>query len=624
VIALAVAFGAALFAQHHLLRADVLEGDALVHQYWMRSFADPGLFQDPVTAALRDSQRYPDAYVELFRLASHVVDPIVFGEWLGIALMALAGWLVFLIVRELSDWRPAPWLGMLLFLALDGHRFAGGFPRAFLHAFVLATVLLLLRGRVWAAAVVPAIAMFVYPPAAVLAAGVLVLSVRRDRIAPVALGVVLVGVSLAIVDALAGGAPVVFTRAEARGLPEFGEHGAMHFFVSSPIEYLRQNRSGFDLRATGCVLAVAALLAIALSPRARRLPREVWALPAVALGAWAIAQLVLFRLYLPHRYTYPLLAFFAIACAVAVRPAWEDQRVSRRLLALLAPAAAFVLGLGVLPLHPPSAPHRLETWWVLAGLGVSVALAVPAARLRPSWGAGLTGLALLAAVLAAPGRHPPGQLCPQTPASRFLATLPEDAVIGGDPIDLKCVPVTARRAVVMSVQLVYSYEKAYFAKSRPRLFATLQATYGHSAEGIDALRRRYGATHLWIRRDQIGREQAGRGRWKPGRRAPYGGFVRRLLAHGSPASLTLPARCRAWRSGGSEVYDLRCVEEGGPAPGRPTVTPDTGTRADHSVRGVTRPSTSGPNRRLSVRHRAQVPRRARRWPATRSRPATAR
>jgi hypothetical protein len=246
-----------------------------------------------------------------------------------------------------------------------------------------------------------------------------------------------------------------------------------------------------------------------------------------------------------------------------------------------------------------------------------------ARRLRPGQGAALTGALLLAAVLASPGRHPPGQVCPQTPASRYLATLPEDAVIGGDPIDLKCVPVTARRAVAMSTQLVYSYEKGYFAKSRPRLFATLQAVYGPEPDGVAALRDRYGVTHLWIRRDQIAREQARRGRWRDGSRAPYGGFVRRLLAEGRPASLSLPARCRMWRSGGSEVYDLACVE-GGPAPGRPTVTPDTGTQADLSARRSVRPVTSGPNRWLSVRHRAQVPRRARRWPATRSRRATAR
>ena len=32
---------------------------------------------------------------------------------------------------------------------------------------------------------------------------------------------------------------------------------------------------------------------------------------------------MLFRLYLPHRYTYPLIPFFAIAAAVLLRPTWD-------------------------------------------------------------------------------------------------------------------------------------------------------------------------------------------------------------------------------------------------------------------------------------------------------------
>ena len=48
--------------------------------------------------------------------------------------MAVAGWLVFAIVREHADWRPAAWIAAALFLALvDIHRFYGGFPRAFVH-----------------------------------------------------------------------------------------------------------------------------------------------------------------------------------------------------------------------------------------------------------------------------------------------------------------------------------------------------------------------------------------------------------------------------------------------------------------------------------------------------------
>ena len=182
----ALAFAActlvALLAMRRLLEPDVYSDDALVHQYWMWHWRDAALFTDPLTAQLRESARYPDGYQALFWLASHVTAPIRFGEWLGVLLMALSGWLVFAIVRDHEPWRPAAWLAAALFLALvDIHRFHGGFPRGFVHPVVLATVLLAMRRRDAAAAGVAAGGALLYPPAALLAVGVLAVSaVRRS------------------------------------------------------------------------------------------------------------------------------------------------------------------------------------------------------------------------------------------------------------------------------------------------------------------------------------------------------------------------------------------------------------------------------------------------------------
>src|ERR671917_230532 len=98
---------AALLISRRLLRPDVVSDDALVHLYWLWNVRDPQLFDDPLTRELRESSRYPDGYEAVFHLAARMVDPIAFGEWVGVLLMALSAWLVFLIVREQSDWRPA-------------------------------------------------------------------------------------------------------------------------------------------------------------------------------------------------------------------------------------------------------------------------------------------------------------------------------------------------------------------------------------------------------------------------------------------------------------------------------------------------------------------------------------
>ena len=126
-------------------------------------------------------------------------------------------------------------------------------------------------------------------------------------------------------------------------------------------------------------------------------------------------------------------------------------------------------------------------------------------------------------------------------------------------MDLKCLPATTRRAVVTSTQLAPSYETEYFLQGRERMFATLRAVYGPSPRALGELQERFGATHLWIRRDAIQKVvRSGGGRWQRGNE-PYGTFIRGMVSAAEPASLHLPVACRRWRSGMSEVYDIACV-----------------------------------------------------------------
>ena len=131
--------------------------------------------------------------------------------------------------------------------------------------------------------------------------------------------------------------------------------------------------------------------------------------------------------------------------------------------------------------------------------------------------------------------------------------------MAGDPADLKCVPVSASRAVVISTQLAFSYERGYFREGRERMFDSLRAYYGPSSAALTALTARYGATDLLVNRRALRRELAGEHpRW-PGGRRPYGALVQDLVRGGEPASLHLPARCRRWHHGAQAVYDLRCL-----------------------------------------------------------------
>ncbi len=569
--AFALCLVASIAATWTLLKANSYSDDAFVHQYWMWHFRDPALFTDPLTTQLRESARYPDGYVGIFWLATQVVNPIVFGEWLGVLLMAFSGWLIFLITRDHTSWKPAAWLAAAIFLSLvDIHRFHGGFPRAFVHPAVLLTVLLAMRRHNLAAAIVAAGSALFYPSAAVLAGGVLVLSALRwenrrpgidTRRALFGVAALAVAAAIELVPGmLSGVSQHVLTEAEARRYPEFSANGPLHFFQPSIIQYLRQNRSGFDLRTSGSILCLAAIAILLLPGNLKRLRAEVLAMPVAALGAWGVAQLVLFRLYLPHRFTYPLLAFFAIAVAVNLRPTWEMLR-GRRILAfaLLGGLIAVVaLALYVWPLGPTSPLTTDDA--IIGGVAVVAAALVAFLVKKPALGAVIMGLALVAAILGSQERFARGGTCATGPTVKFLAKTPKDTIIAGDPIDLKCLVATAKRPVVTSIQLAPSYEKEAFLDGRERLFTMLEAYFGPDPEAIREIHDRYGAKLLWVRRGEIAREQASPNgiRWR-NRQVPYGRKVRELLASGEPASLNLPSQCLRFKEGESEVYDLDCV-----------------------------------------------------------------
>jgi hypothetical protein len=574
----------AVVVNRRLLHADVFEGDALVHQYWMWHWRDPQLFNDPLTAQVRDSARDPLAYQALFWAGTQLVSPIVFGEWVGVALMTASGWLIFRIVRDHSAWRPAGWIAAALFLALvDIHRFSGGFARAFVQPVVLMTLLLALRRRHLPAALVAAGGALLYPPAAVLAVGLLLVAAvgwsggrpsvdRRAGAFALRAGALALGAELGP-QLLFGAAPTVLAAAQARRFPEFGAQGSLHFFVPSLVEYLKQNRSGFDLRASGSILVLAAAaLLIARPANLVLVRRPVRAMAIASLGAYAAAQLVLFRLYLPHRYTYPLVAFAAIAVGVGLLPTWTAlwRRTAARPLAaalLCGPPAVVALALHAFPLGPQRPLRELTSTTGVAEAALTVAVAAAAAVLlarlpatrRASVAALLSAATLLGLLAVVPDHPARGWRCPQGPAVRYLASLPKDAIIAGDPRDMNCLPGTTRRAVVISTQLAPSYEVGYFHMGRERMFASLRATYSPSLDAVLALRSRYGATDLWVRRDAVHAELGGHGDWS--RRAqPYRSFVKRLVrGDREPASLHLPASCRRFASGHDAVYDLACI-----------------------------------------------------------------
>jgi hypothetical protein len=595
VVLAVLAFALTLFKEWEIIsRADILNSDVMVHEYWMRRFQDSALFTDRLTDALVDTGYIPPGHQGLLWVASRFIDPVHAAEMLPLILVPLSAMLIFFIVREHRAWPLAAWIAPILFLLpWEIHRFTGGHSRAFVHPIVLFLVYLLLRKKdVWAATV-PPLGVLLYPTAGALAMLIYGLAAfplqrnhlidkRRLVLAVISgLCVLLVGVGPRVLEGQALG---TITKAEALEYPEFGPNGQMHFFNDDLVEYLKANYSGFRLQNSGSLLAVGALLMFLLRPtNVRLLRREVWMMAVASLALFGLSQLLLFRLYLPQRYTYPLVPFFCIVIAVAWKPTFESlsaflHRRARALPWIVVPAlsiclaiVAAVLAFRFFPLGREWGQEKLvaealegrPTLLIALGTGALVILCLfMVASLRKTAISAATvgallGLSLVAGETAMTGFRPSsGRPCRLPKLMEHLQTTPKDTLVAGSPVGIiDCVPLMARRPVLISRKLYQPWHKPYFRIIRPRMFDAVRAAYGPSIEDIIKLREKYGVDRFVF----TNRSRTPRG-WK--QKQPFTGIVRSLLKRiRVPAASRLPDRCRTFEGEGAAVFDLACVAE---------------------------------------------------------------
>jgi hypothetical protein len=572
-----------------LFKPHVSPTDTMLLEYWMRRFQDSALFQDPLTHALVKTGYVPLGPQAVYWLASYVVDPVRLSAWGVLVLAPLSTWLVFRIVREHTAWIPAAWFAAALFvLSWQNQRFSGTHPRGFAQPIVLLTVFLLMRGRTRWAAAVPAAGAIFYPPAALVALAVLFLSAigARDRRLTIDRRTLVAGVASAAVVLLAYELPRIaglssgnlITESVARHYPEFGPNGQVPFFRDSVIKELRANYSGFAVTLGGSILMVMAAVVLLLRPANCRLIRkEVWAMGAASLILFGVSYAVLFHLYLPDRYTYPLIPFYCIVIAVSWYPLWnaygERMRWLLPILAVGMPAAVvwfagtkFDLGLLL-----PSATlwDTVVDGWVTIvcslAAGAVLAAVVYLNRNNRAMGAMIVLLcavlagSLLTGVVTVAGWQPStGRDCGKNQALySYLRTLPKQAIIAGDPKAIDCVPIETDRAVVISRKLYQPFDYTYLKFVRPRMTDMLRAYYGPSRRAIADLGTRYGATDLVIDRKLL---TAGEPNLRFTKMAPFATVVREAAPPPSRrAALHLPTSCQVWNQGDLAVYDISCI-----------------------------------------------------------------
>lgn len=502
----------------------VFDDDARQHVYWTARFQDPTLFPDDFITDFISSYRFaPWGHQALYRLATSFLDPLTFSQVLSLLLMGMSVWLLDRLMQALTcDPRGRVVAGFCFVLYHTHntvHNVNGGFARSFALPLLLVFVLLLQQRRRRLALAVVGLDILFYPPilpnTLALAGAELITGWRQGRrlrkLATEAL-------CLAAVTLLAGAilmtvygngqqdlmGPQV-TLKDARGMAEFYPGGRSVFFQNNWLLYVLIGRSGVGLLHLSGFLILLALMIGVQGWRNFRVPPLAWRLLWTSLVLFALSHLLLFRLYLPSRYTFYTVS---LACIVTLGVNLN----------------AFLQGLRAAWPGLYRAYGRCTPGWRWTAVAVC---AMVYAAVQSQW------ISRIDPRLVVLDRQDLDML-------HFLARLPSQSLVAGHPRDMDNVPLVARRKVLANRELALPYYLGYYARVKKRLLDSLLAYYAGCWDDVWSVVQRYGIDVLVINKTRLRPQQAnGRMYDEPFDRllkARRGAASRRVLAQ-SPRAL---------------------------------------------------------------------------------------
>ncbi|MEO5754873.1 MAG: hypothetical protein ABIR38_09215 [Chthoniobacterales bacterium] len=445
------------FASPYMLADDVRQ-----HVFWMFRYLDPGLFPgDPVADYFQSLA--PSGFAAIYWLLARVgVDPLLASKLIPTALSFIAVGYFFGLAWHFFRSPAAAALTAVLFaqcLWLNSD-LSSATPRAFFYPLFAAFLYYHVRGSLLGLLIAIGLEAIFFPPAALLSLGVLAWScLGWDRgprllktrqaylVAAAGLGLTLLCLWPYLHQVGISG-PLV-SYAEARHMPEFGPKGRVPVFLSSWWGYWVGGNAGLHNLPTRPFWFLLALLWPLLRlcpnrfPFLRAVPGGTRPIPQIigaALSLFALAHILLFRLYLPNRYT---------------------QATTRVLLTLLAGGVIVAL-IDTALLREKSRPNehngrRGKVTLVLVALTLGVLLAYPVLIPVFPTNSYLEGQA-----------HGLYRFFARQPATIRIASVADEA---------DNLPTLCRRSIVIGAECAVPFHPAYYLPLRARGLQIARAQY---------------------------------------------------------------------------------------------------------------------------------------------------
>ncbi|MGF1524499.1 MAG: hypothetical protein ACFBSF_19425 [Leptolyngbyaceae cyanobacterium] len=492
----------------------VVQDDARQHIFWMQRYVDPELFPNDLIADYFQSAA-PVGYTTLYKAAAVLgIEPGFFGKILPFFLSVITAGYGFVLSLELF---PVPVSGFFSSVILTqtlwaSDEISSGTPRAFLYPLIIAFIYYLLRRSHLISLLLLALQVVLYPPIALVSLGLVAirlvhwqhgrLSLSQDwrDYALFAAGFCLIGGLTFYLKSLSGFGSIV-TRSEALQMPEFQEKGRNAFFLPGLRYWLDgyPGRSGiFHRRMTipGTLLA-GTFLPIVLSlplktPLRQQVKPSIYSLVqllVVSLGLYAIAQLLLFQLHVPSRYTsHTIRLVLAFAAGIfwvifiddifrlgqfGQRSWGQKKTVIHRLLATLSTVFPLFLTAALFVVTFFYYPLLIKDY--------------PKAGYRES---------------------PEAQ-----PIYAFFSEQPKDTLIASLSSEADNISTFSARSVLVSKEHALAYHQDYYAQIRQRAMDLLEAQYSENPSSVSQFIQNYDIDFWLLDKDAFEADYIAENKW---------------------------------------------------------------------------------------------------------------
>lgn len=473
----------------------VVQDDARVYVFWMQRFLDPSLLPRDWIANYFQSVT-PAGYAALYHLMSICgISPLLFSKILPAILGLITTCYCFFLSLEILPMPVTAFLSSLLFNQTLWLRddLVSATPRSFISPLLLAFLYYLLRGAWLPVAVCIGLMGLFYPLGVFLATGVLVLRLAVEAIQTLQTSHQLnltfftnkKGILAAITIAFLVLLPYVLNQSEygptitaneAKTWPEFLPKGRIPFFNhANPLKFWFQGQhSGIRLSLNPPIIITAFLFPVLLRfrqpfPLAKQIRSNIRILAElvlVSLGCFFLSHALLFKLYLPSRYTlHTLPLVLSIAAAISLTIIFEAiYRWARRQI---------------------QEQNNKKTWVSLGSVSCGLLIFSCVVIFYPNlfWQKAFPKTGYVVGRL--PGLY------------EFIRKQPKDSLIVSLTNEVNNLPTFGRRSILVGQEYANPYHVGYYTKLRQRYQDLIQAQYSLDLAEIKKFINKYDAD-FWL------------------------------------------------------------------------------------------------------------------------------